>query len=142
MATVRIEGGRVLSPEGLAVRELHLAEGRIVEHAGSAPDAVVDARGMLVLPGAVDLHGDAFERELAPRPGVRFDPALALAEVDRRLIGCGITTAYHALTVGWEPGLRSPEAAAEIVAAIRAARPGAAADARLHLRWEIGRAHV
>ena len=32
----------------------------------------LDARGLLVLPGIVDIHGDAFERQLQPRPGVGF----------------------------------------------------------------------
>ena len=37
-----------------------------------------DARGLFALPGIIDLHGDAFERQMQPRPGVDFpDPARA-----------------------------------------------------------------
>ena len=32
----------------------------------------IDASGLMVLPGIVDLHGDAFERQMMPRPGVDF----------------------------------------------------------------------
>jgi alpha-D-ribose 1-methylphosphonate 5-triphosphate diphosphatase len=52
-----------------------------------------DAGGYLVLPGIVDLHGDAFERQLMPRPGVHFAPVSALLETDRQLLANGIITA-------------------------------------------------
>ena len=29
-----------------------------------------DASGLMVLPGIVDIHGDAFERQMQPRPGI------------------------------------------------------------------------
>ena len=69
-----------------------------------------DAGGYLVLPGIVDLHGDAFERQLMPRPGVHFAPVSALLETDRQLLANGSTTAYHGVTLSWEPGLRGIEA--------------------------------
>ncbi|MEI9987854.1 MAG: alpha-D-ribose 1-methylphosphonate 5-triphosphate diphosphatase [Aliidongia sp.] len=90
----------------------------------------------LVLPGIVDLHGDAFERQLMPRPGVHFAPVPALLETDRQLLANGITTAYHGLTLSWEPGLRGIEAAREFLAALATARPRLGADTRLHLRFE------
>ena len=95
-----------------------------------------DAGGYLVLPGIVDLHGDAFERQLMPRPGVHFAPVPALLETDRQLLANGITTAYHGVTLSWEPGLRGIEAAREFLAALSAVRPRLGADARLHLRFE------
>jgi alpha-D-ribose 1-methylphosphonate 5-triphosphate diphosphatase len=98
--------------------------------------AVLDATGLLVLPGIVDLHGDGFERSLMPRPGIFFDHAVALAEADRNLVAQGITTAYFGLTVSWEPGLRSLEAGHATVAALRKLRNELACDARLQIRWE------
>ncbi len=131
---VRIVGGDVLAPEGIARRTLCLADGVIVDDAPGAEE--VDARGLLVLPGIVDIHGDAFERQLMPRPGVDFDAGLALLDTDRQLIANGITTAYHSLTVSWEPGLRSLDAARAFVATLRMVRPRLAAETLLHLRWE------
>lgn len=96
----------------------------------------LDARGMLVLPGIVDLHGDAFERQLMPRPGVAIDPTVALLDTDRQLLANGITAAYHAMTWSWEPGLRSRDAGAAFVAALTAAREGLGCDTRFHLRHE------
>jgi alpha-D-ribose 1-methylphosphonate 5-triphosphate diphosphatase len=60
----------------------------------------------------------------------------ALLETDRQLLSNGITTAYHGVTLSWEPGLRGIEAAREFLAALAAARPRLGADARLHLRFE------
>ena len=46
----------------------------------------IDASGLMVLPGAVDLHGDAFERQIMPRAGVSFPLDMALFETDRQLV--------------------------------------------------------
>lgn len=117
---------------------LTLEDGLVVAVGGNAPkDALcLDADDMLVLPGIVDLHGDAFERQLMPRPGVTIDPLVALVETDRQLLANGITTAYHAMTWSWEPGLRGPEAGKAFVAALSAARPALGCDTRFHLRQE------
>jgi alpha-D-ribose 1-methylphosphonate 5-triphosphate diphosphatase len=96
----------------------------------------IDADGLLVLPGIVDLHGDAFERQLMPRPGVHFATAVALLETDRQMIANGITTAYHGLTWSWEPGLRGADAARGFVAALETQRQRLCCDTRLHLRHE------
>ena len=96
----------------------------------------LDARGLLVLPGIVDLHGDAFERQMMPRPGVDFPIDVALADSDRQAIGNGITTVFHATTWSWEPGLRSGDNARELLEAIESLRPQLSADTRFHLRHE------
>src|SRR4030081_476002 len=45
-----------------------------------------DAAGLLVLPGIIDIHGDAFERQIQPRPETVFTHDIALADTDRQLI--------------------------------------------------------
>ena len=97
----------------------------------------LNAEGCYVLPGIVDIHGDAFERQIMPRPGVTFDLALALAETDRQLVSNGITTAFHGLTWSWEPGFRGAESARAFVAAIESLRGELAADTYIHLRHEV-----
>ena len=117
---------------------LTLEDGLVAAVGGNPPkDALcLDADDMLVLPGIVDLHGDAFERQLMPRPGVTIDPLVALVETDRQLLANGITTAFHAMTWSWEPGLRGPEAGKTFVAALTDARPALGCDTRFHLRHE------
>lgn len=134
MRPLRIAGGQVLAEGALVQGDLLLRDGRI-DAAGDAADAqVIDARGLLVLPGIIDIHGDAFERQFQPRPGIEFPTDLALEDTERQLLACGITTAFHGVTLSWEPGLRSADA-------WRAMLDGLAArawtcDMRVHLRWE------
>ncbi len=127
-----LEGGLVEGVVGAG------REGIGPEGIGLSPRAggpVLDARGLLVLPGVVDLHGDAFERQMQPRPGVDFAPGLALADSETQLLANGITTAYHAVTLSWEPGLRSPVAWRALLDALRAR--AWACDMRVHMRWEL-----
>jgi alpha-D-ribose 1-methylphosphonate 5-triphosphate diphosphatase len=140
MDMMRITGGQVLLPEGEQTTDVLLVDGRIAAIGGDARDGdarggrTFDARGLLVLPGIVDIHGDAFERQLQPRPGVDFPPDLALADTEAQLLANGITTAFHGITLSWEPGLRSPDAWRAFVAALRAR--SWTCDMRVHLRWE------
>jgi alpha-D-ribose 1-methylphosphonate 5-triphosphate diphosphatase len=95
-----ITSTRVLAADGsLAPRIVTWSGDEItsVESSATTP-AAFDAGEMLVLPGIVDIHGDAFERQVMPRPGVAFDMDVALAETDRQLLANGITTAFHAIT--------------------------------------------
>ena len=133
MRALRITGGQVLAEGGLAEGEVTL-RGGVIDGGAPADAQVLDARGLLVLPGIVDIHGDAFERQFQPRPGVAFPTDLALEETERQLLSCGITTAFHGVTLSWEPGLRSADS-------WRAMLDGLAArawtcDMRVHLRWE------
>ncbi|HYZ30990.1 MAG TPA: alpha-D-ribose 1-methylphosphonate 5-triphosphate diphosphatase [Crenalkalicoccus sp.] len=129
-----IAGGRVLRPEGVAAGDLCLAEGRI---AGAAPANArrFEARGLLVLPGLVDIHGDAHERCLQPRPGVGFPPAMAVRDAAAQMLAAGITTGFLGVTLSWEPGLRSLEAWRGLLAALAEAPP-AAPELRIHCRFE------
>ena len=130
----RIEGGTALVDGALRPADIALAAGRIAESARDA--CVLDARGLLVLPGLVDIHGDAHERSLQPRPGIGFPVPLAVRDTAAQLLGCGITTAYLGVTLSWEPGLRSLETWRLLMAALDVARPGLALDLRVHLRFE------
>jgi alpha-D-ribose 1-methylphosphonate 5-triphosphate diphosphatase len=131
---------RTLLPDGAVARhEVRLDGARIVE-VGPRLDASgarrLDGAGLLLLPGIIDLHGDAFERQLMPRPNVHIAPEIGLIESDRQLLANGITTAYHGITLSWEPGLRGIEAGRAMLATLDAVRPRLACDTRVHLRFE------
>ena len=132
MTDLRITGGRVLLREGEQDCDLSLTDGRIAFT--GAGGRRFDAGGLLVLPGIVDLHGDAFERQMQPRPGVGFPTDIALADTQAQLLANGITTAYHGVTLSWEPGLRSLQAWRALLDALSARRW--VCDMRVHLRWE------
>jgi len=61
---------------------------------------------------------------------------VALGAVDRGLVTNGITTAFHGLTLSWEPGQRSVAAGRWFMMGLEAARDGFIADHRVQLRWE------
>jgi alpha-D-ribose 1-methylphosphonate 5-triphosphate diphosphatase len=132
-----IHGGRVLLPDGGIIPADLSMEAGCVRSVGAhvAGADVMDARDLLVLPGLVDIHGDAFERQLAPRPEVRFSLHMALADTDRQLVANGITTAFHGITCSWEGGLRGLDMARELVNHL-AVPNGFSADNRVHLRFE------
>jgi alpha-D-ribose 1-methylphosphonate 5-triphosphate diphosphatase len=135
---ILIEGGRALLGNEIAETSLRTA-GRDISAVGAdhgRGSLVVDAAGLLVLPGIVDLHGDAFERQMMPRPGVDFPTDVALVDSDRQAISNGITTVFHATTWSWEPGLRSGNNAKKLLETIEQLRPKLAADTRFHLRHE------
>jgi len=130
-----VTGGAVLR-DGAMVQDALALSGGVVGEAPVAGAARFDATGLLVMPGLVDIHGDAHERQMQPRPGVDLPVGLALRDSAAQLIACGITTAYLGVTLSWEPGLRSLAAWRALKAALPAARAGAATDLRVHLRFE------
>jgi alpha-D-ribose 1-methylphosphonate 5-triphosphate diphosphatase len=136
MQSLTITGGRVLHDGALVDTSVEIRDGAIRSLGGSPHGRTLDATGLLVLPGIVDIHGDAFERQIMPRPRVEVDLAVALHETDRQLATNGITTAYHGVTWSWEPGLRGTETVRRIVEAIETLRPDLAVDTRIHLRHE------
>jgi alpha-D-ribose 1-methylphosphonate 5-triphosphate diphosphatase len=133
-----IEGGRALLDGEFVESSLAVADSRISGIDGRQRRGALelDAQGLLVLPGIVDLHGDAFERQMMPRANVDFPIDVALADSDRQAIANGITTVFHATTWSWEPGLRCGDNAAKLLEAIENLRPKLAADTRFHLRHE------
>ena len=135
---ILIEGGRALIGDEICEASVRIADSKISAVATdfASESLVIDARGLLVLPGIVDIHGDAFERQLMPRPGVGFPVDIALLESDRQAVANGITTVYHATTWSWEPGLRSADNARQLLEGIERLRPQLAADTRFHLRQE------
>jgi len=129
-----IIGAKVLRPgEGLVPGPLSFAGAEIVaESAGRK----VDLSGCLILPGIVDLHGDGFERHVAPRRGAMTDLEEGIAAAASELAAHGITTAVMAQFYSWEGGLRGPEFAAQVMPAIAAARTRVVPDLIPQLRFE------
>jgi alpha-D-ribose 1-methylphosphonate 5-triphosphate diphosphatase len=133
-----IEGGEALVDGEFVDATLTLSDGAIAEVSTRRAQrrSRIDASGLMVLPGIVDIHGDAFERQMMPRPRVDFPIDVALVDSDRQAIANGITTVFHAVTWSWEPGLRGAGNARQLVAGLDTVRPKLAADTRLHLRHE------
>ena len=133
MLNLDLTGAEVLGPQGLHRGRLSFCDGVIVD----APvGRAVDLSGYLVLPGIVDVHGDGFERHLAPRRGAMKQMAEGLIAVEAELAANGITTATLAQFVSWEGGVRGLEFAEQVFTHLRDVGPSMVTDLRGQLRFE------
>ncbi len=90
--------GRIIEKGGVAVKNGIIS--RVFGENEKADDAtcVVDASNKWLFPGFVDLHNDAIEKEIEPRPNALFPPEIALFSLESRLLCHGITTIFHSLS--------------------------------------------
>jgi alpha-D-ribose 1-methylphosphonate 5-triphosphate diphosphatase len=136
LADLKLVGAEVLGPEGLHREALSINGGQISEDGHAGTTRTVDLGGYLVLPGIVDLHGDGFERHLAPRRGAMKQMAEGLIATEAELAANGITTAVLAQFVSWEGGLRGIDFADQVFHAIRKTAPDLVTDLRAQMRLE------
>jgi alpha-D-ribose 1-methylphosphonate 5-triphosphate diphosphatase len=127
---LRFTGAEILLPDGFAREAMSIAGGRIA--GGGGRD--IDLSGFRILPGLIDLHGDGFERHMAPRRGAVEAPAMGLAALDAECGACGITTAMLAQFWSWEGGMRGPAFAEALSQALAGA--DTLTEMRLQLRVE------
>lgn len=141
MTPILLTHARVVFPTEVRENVAILVEGDTI--AGIDPDSAagakeIDLRGLTLMPGLIDLHCDAIEKEVEPRPGVHFPLDFACAQVDRRNAVAGITTVYHALSfANHELGVRSNAFAADVARAICNWQAHALVDNRVHARYEV-----
>ena len=130
-----IEGATVLTAGGLIEESIAVSNGMIVERP-IVNSKTINGKGLLLAPALIDIHGDAFERSYMPRPNVFFPIETALIDIDRQLALNGIATAFHALTLSWEPGLRSLENGKNFIKNLLELEPQMRIDNKVQLRWE------
>ena len=124
----------MLHPTGISTAPLFLADGLIAQ---TTTGRRIDLSGYRVLPGIVDVHGDGFERHVAPRRGAMKQMAEGLIAVEAEMAANGITTGVLAQFVSWEGGLRGPEFADQVFSTLRDAGADLVTDIRPQLRFEI-----
>lgn len=133
-----LENARVVTTDGLHHASVTIDGGHIVALNGDAPkDATcLDLRGDLLLPGLIDLHGDAIEKEVEPRPNAFFPLPVALDAIDRRMAAAGVTTSFHGISFAeGELGVRDVGFAETLARALHGFR--GAVDHRVHIRYEL-----
>lgn len=133
MLKIDLVGGAVLRPSGLETARLSMADGVVVD----APTGrSVDLSGYRILPGIIDVHGDGFERHMAPRRGAMKQMNEGIVAAEAEIASNGITTAVMAQFISWEGGLRSPDFADQVFNAMIATRGDVVTDLRPQLRFE------
>ncbi len=135
-----VQGATVLTPAGwVQDATVLIADGQFVSIDQAIKPSgyvAIDASGLRMLPGMVDIHGDAFERMICPRPGVNFPLKMAIAENDRTLLATGITTFFYSITDSFEPGLRSRDTLRQLMAIVLNQQTGLQVNSRIHVRHE------
>jgi alpha-D-ribose 1-methylphosphonate 5-triphosphate diphosphatase len=147
MSTTLLTHARIVLPDDVLEDACLLIEddriAAIAPAAAPRADHIVDLHGHTLLPGLVDLHCDAIEKEAEPRARVLFPLEFAVAQVDRRNAAAGITTPYHAVSfANREWGVRNNDTAAQVIRALRAFRPHSLVDNRVHCRYEVTDPHA
>lgn len=146
MSTILITNGQLVLPDRVIPNgELFVEQGKIKyagrgrNHCGQPAACVIDAHNGYILPGFIDTHSDAIEKELEPRPGAYFSTELAFCELEKKLAGQGITTMYHSFSfAGAKLGVRQDKGAAECIRRITTiASSCSLIRNKIHLRCEI-----
>ncbi|MES2730996.1 MAG: alpha-D-ribose 1-methylphosphonate 5-triphosphate diphosphatase [Bacteroidota bacterium] len=149
MKSILIYNARIVTPERVIEKGAVYIENGIIEeitegYTGSVVDEAtlkIDAQGKLLLPGLIDLHTDAMDIEIVPRKGADFPIEVAFRELERRMSGCGITTVYHSLHMGYrnaEVNSNSKYEREEVFEKVfQAAQRHTLINNKIHLRFEL-----
>ena len=132
----RVIDGSVLIRDGIII---DVSEGDI------AASSALNFNGDLLIPGMVELHTDALEGHMTPRPGADWPAVAAVVAHDNQLAGAGITTVLDAIALGavMTTSVRVKRLS-EMVESLSTAREAGIlrADHLLHLRCEVTYEHL
>ncbi len=139
MPTYTLINAKVVTPETvLEDTNITISDGRINAIGGSSQGKELDLKGDYLLPGLVDLHCDAIEKEIEPRAGVIMPMDVAIRQIDTRNLVAGITTIYHCLSfAGKELGVRDPSLSSDIIDCLYKSRADLSVKNRVHARFEV-----
>ena len=140
MSELTLTNARLVLPDAVLLGTVHARDGRIEEISeGGGGAGALDCEGDTIVPGLVELHTDHIETHYMPRPGVRWDAALAAQAHDAQVAGAGITTVFDALCIGMDEERLSPDELRTLVRAIAGAQEAGLLRAEhfTHLRCEV-----
>jgi alpha-D-ribose 1-methylphosphonate 5-triphosphate diphosphatase len=139
-ADLVVRNAKIVLTDRVIEGSLAVEDGLISAIDLSHATAGVDFAGDYLVPGLVELHTDQLESHYRPRPGVYWDPVMALQAHDTQLAGSGITTVFDAIRIGSDvemPGMGDhvEELLGAVTLAVGEGR--LRADHKVHLRCEL-----
>ena len=101
---IAVKNGKIVTPDKIIEGKILLLDhDRIFGFTDSLDgvniERLVNAYGRYVMPGIIDVHSDKIEQYIKPRPTSQVDFEFALKVCERDLLGAGITTMYHSLSL-------------------------------------------
>lgn len=141
-----IYNAQIISPDKVVKGHILIEGNKIAEVAESSFPRVkcysditmIDAESCYVMPGMIDLHSDAIEKEIQPRPNTLFPVDMAFYELEKKLAVSGITTMYHSLSLSDEWGVRNKDMVVCVINNInRLKRTRSMINHKIHLRYEL-----
>jgi alpha-D-ribose 1-methylphosphonate 5-triphosphate diphosphatase len=139
-----IYNAQIVTLFGIQEGALMIEDGKIVEVLTSSTletafsGEAIDAEGCYVMPGLIDMHSDALEKEIQPRPNTFFPLHMSFFELEKKLAGCGVTTIYHSLSLADGVGVRDDAMVVDVIEHIVKLREERAMiHHRVHLRYEV-----
>jgi alpha-D-ribose 1-methylphosphonate 5-triphosphate diphosphatase len=142
VSRVILRGADIVTPDRvLTDATLVVEDGRILEILFTAPplggEEVRWITGVMG-PAFVDVHSDALEKEMHPRPSATMPTLLAIMELDRKLAGHGIATVAHAVSFReMDPEIRAHRVSEGTALAIGRAAPHCLVRHLVHARYEV-----
>lgn len=131
---------KIVMPNGVIERgAINIESGKIVEIVeGDMRGRGLNAVGLTLLPGLIDLHGDMIEQHIEPRPRALIPIEPAMHDLDGRLAANGITTAFASVSFAWRSSdLRRQESAIAIIKTLNAIKATLLTDCKIHARFEV-----
>ena len=141
-----IRNAKIVTPEAVIDNGSLYVEGSVIagidaEPVGAERLPVIDAGGAVLMPGIIDIHTDALDMEIVPRPGADMPVIVAFRELERKMAGCGFTTVFHSLHLGYEVAegqSRSRYSRREVFETVSKASNGPTLlNNKIHLRYEL-----
>src|ERR1700760_3499657 len=141
-----INNATVVTPSGVLNNTSVLVEHGIITLIAQEIDEqyaghIIDAGGAILMPGIIDIHTDAMDAEIVPRTGADIPIAVAFRELERKMSGCGFTTVYHSMHLGYEMAemhQRSKYTRNEVFETVYNASQGSTLlNNKIHLRFEL-----
>jgi alpha-D-ribose 1-methylphosphonate 5-triphosphate diphosphatase len=141
-----INNATVITPNEVLHNTSILVEHGIITHIDQHIDKkhagkIIDAAGDIVMPGIIDIHTDAMDAEIVPRTGADIPIAIAFRELERKMSGCGFTTVYHSMHLGYdmaEMHSHSKYSRLEVFETVHNASKGSTLlNNKIHLRFEL-----
>lgn len=137
-----LTNARIVTPDAVIHGSVHVEDGaiRAIDAGNSASPAVIDLEGDYLLPGLIEMHTDNMEKNLEPRPGVKWpSPMAAVLAHDAQIAAAGITTVLDAISIGEAHKAGRDTLIADSIAGVERGlkEDVLRADHMLHLRCEV-----